>query len=79
MHLNKLVKSTTGKYIMSILLGIGLASLFKSVCKGKNCVIYHAPPLDEIEDKIYKFDGKCYKFERVSRKCDSKKQILTFA
>ena len=79
MHLNKLVKSTTGKYIMSILLGIGLASLFRSVCKGKNCVIYHAPPLDEIEDKIYKFDGKCYKFERVSRKCDSKKQILTFA
>jgi hypothetical protein len=79
MHLNKLVKSTTGKYIMSILLGIGLASLFRSVCKGKNCVIYHAPPLDQIEDKIYKFDGKCYKFERVSRKCDSKKQILTFA
>ena len=79
MHLNKLVKSTTGKYIMSILLGIGLASLFRSVCKGKNCVIYHAPPLEEIENKTYKFDGKCYKFERISRKCDPKKQILTFA
>ena len=79
MHLNKLVKSTTGKYIMSILLGIGLASLFRSVCKGKNCAVYRAPPLDEIEDKIYKFDGKCYKFERISSKCDSKKQILSFA
>ena len=79
MHLNKLVKSTTGKYIMSILLGIGLASLFRSVCKGKNCGVYRAPPLEEIEDKIYRFDGKCYKFERISSKCDPKKQILSFA
>lgn len=67
MHLYKFVKSNTGKYIMSIILGIGLASIFRSVCKGKNCVIYKAPPLEEIHDKIYKFDGKCYKFERVSK------------
>ena len=79
MHLYKFVKSNSGKYIMSILLGIGLASLFRSVCKGKECYIYQAPPLDEIQDKTYKFDGKCYKFEREAVKCDNNKQIVEFA
>ena len=79
MHLHKLVKSHTGKYVMSILLGIGLATIFRSVCKGKECIIYTAPPLEEIEDKIYKFDGKCYKYERLSKKCDANKKIVEFA
>ena len=79
MYLYKFVKSNSGKYIMSIILGIGLATFFRSVCKGKDCFIYHAPPLDEIDDKIYKFDGKCYKFESVNTKCNSNKRIVKFA
>ena len=79
MYLSKFVHSELGRYLMSIILGLGLATFFRRMCNGKNCIISKAPPLEEIEDKIYKFDGKCYKFERLSRKCDSKKQILTFA
>ena len=79
MHLYKFVKSNSGKYVMSIILGIGLASLFRSVCKGKECHIYKAPALEEINDKIYKFDGKCYKFESVNQKCNSDKRIVPFA
>jgi len=79
MHLYKFVKSNSGKYIMSIILGIGLATFFRSVCKGKDCFIYQAPPLDEIDDKIYKFDGKCYKFQSINKKCDSNKRIVKFA
>jgi hypothetical protein len=79
MHLYKFVKSNTGKYIMSIILGIGLATMFREVCKGSNCSVQKAPPLDEIEDKIYKFDGKCYKFERANGKCDTTKTIVGFA
>lgn len=79
MYLNKLVRTNTGKYIMSILLGIGLATIFRSVCKGKDCIIYSAPPLNEIEDKIYKFDEKCYKYERQLKQCNSTKRIVEFA
>lgn len=79
MHLYKFVKSNTGKYLMSLILGIGLATIFRSVCKGKECIVHRAPPLEEIEDKIYKFDGKCYKFERISSKCNNKKKIVQFA
>jgi hypothetical protein len=76
MHLDKFVNSTTGRIIMSILLGIGLATLFRAVCKGKRCRIVAAPPMEELEDQTYKFDGKCYKMEKNPVKCDAKKQVV---
>jgi hypothetical protein len=59
---------------MSILLGFGLASLFRAVCKDKDCIIFHAPPLEEIKDKIYKFGDKCYKYTPTPTKCDKSKK-----
>jgi hypothetical protein len=77
-NIGKFVHSDTGKKIMSILLGFGLASLFRRVCEGKNCVVFHAPPLENIDNKIYKFNGKCYKYIAKSTKCDTKKKIVEF-
>jgi len=79
MHLSKLVNSNTGKYIMSIILGVGVATLFRITCLGEDCKIYRAPPLDELEDKIYKFDDKCYIMEANANSCDSKNKIYNFA
>jgi len=76
MHLSKFVHTESGKYIMSIILGFGLATLFRTVCNGKNCLIVKAPPLDEIQDKIYKHQGKCYKFTPVTTKCDANKKSV---
>jgi len=64
---------------MSALLGFGLATLFRTVCKGKNCIIFKAPPMDEIEDKIYKHQDKCYKFNPVTTKCDANKKNVDMA
>ena len=70
-HLGKFVHTETGKIVMSILLGLGLASLFRSVCKGKGCLTFRAAPFDEFKDKIYKnLSGKCVKYNQVSSKCD---------
>ena len=79
MHLEKFISSNTGKYIMSIILGLGLATFFREICKGKRCKIMKAPKLDEIDNKIYKFDNKCYKMEKNAMKCDNTKKILQFA
>lgn len=76
MHLEKLVNSKTGKIVASIILGFGLATLFRKVCKDKNCIVVKAPPLHEITDKVFKHDNKCYKFDAVSVKCDAKKEII---
>jgi hypothetical protein len=63
---------------MSILLGFGLASLFRTVCKNKDCLIFHAPPLDQIKDKIYKSGDKCVKYNSVASKCSSNSKIIEF-
>jgi hypothetical protein len=79
MYLSKFVHTETGKYVMSILLGLGLATFFRQMCKGKNCLIYSAPPLEEIDDQTYKYDERCYKMTKKAVSCDRKKQIFNFA
>ncbi len=76
-QLSKFVHSDTGRYMMSILLGLGLATLFRKVCQGKKCLIYNAPPIEELEE-TYKFDNKCYTLEKNTVNCDKKKRIYSF-
>lgn len=78
MYLSKLLHTQTGKIVLSIILGLGLATLFRTVCKGKNCIIFHAPPLEQIEGKTYKYDNKCYQYVAKSAKCDKTKSIVNF-
>ena len=49
MYLDKFVHSATGRYVMSVLLGIGLATIFRKTCVGKNCITYSAAPAEEID------------------------------
>ena len=78
MHLEKFVHTETGKVIMSVLLGFGLASLFRKVCKDKQCLKFHAPPLEKIEDKIYKNDEKRVKYNSIPTKCSSMIKTVEF-
>ena len=79
MHISKFVHSKTGKYMMSIILGIGLSTLFRAACVGNKCNIITAPPLENIQDKIYKFDNKCYKLEKNPITCTTKRTTVSFA
>lgn len=79
MYISKFVHTDSGRLFMSIILGLGLATIFRASCKGKNCIIYDAPPLNEIKDKTFKINNKCYKFEPSLVKCNPNKQIVEFA
>jgi len=78
LHLAKFVNSTTGKFIMSILLGFGLASVFRTVCKNRNCLTFSAAPLDTFSENIYKHGNKCYKYVPHATKCTKDKKIIPF-
>lgn len=76
MHLGKFISSPTGKYLMSIIMGLGLATLFRSVCVGTRCNVVKAPPMEEINGKIYKFNEKCYEINPEPISCESKRKTL---
>ena len=76
MYLDKFVHSSTGRILMSILLGIGLATFFRVACKGKHCRVIASPPLEDLENQTYRFDNKCYKLEKNAIKCDNNKTTV---
>ena len=55
--------------IISIILGLGLAAIFREGCNGRECVVYKAPPPKEIHGHVFKHDKKCYKFSSHSMSC----------
>jgi len=79
MEIKKIINSGQGKIIMSIILGLGLATLFKRVCKGKKCVVFEKAASDDIDDKVFKYDDKCYKFKMENTRCDVGKKIVKIA
>jgi len=66
----RLLETYTGQVIFSLILGLGLAALFQRVCKDGHCVIIQGPPLEEVENKIFKQEDKCYRYKADTTKCD---------
>lgn len=83
MFINKFsnfLKSKSSKYIISIILGLGLASLFRKICDDYNCVVYKGINYEEeIKDKAFKYNESCYKYEISPVTCDKNQKIVEFA
>jgi hypothetical protein len=62
--------SAAGKLIVSVVLGLGLACIFRSVCKGDSCIVLKAPDMKEIRKYTYKIDDECWKYDPYASKCD---------
>lgn len=76
LNIKNLLNSETGHIIISVILGIGLATLFRKVCKDKNCIEFNGPVISEIDGSIYQFADTCYKYDLKTTKCDINKQII---
>jgi len=76
MNIKRLLNTPFGKIIISILLGFGLATMFRKACNDKNCIIFKGPVITEINDKIYKYGEKCYTYESSPVICDKSKKII---
>jgi len=76
MNFKRLLNTQIGISIISILLGLGLASFFYKACNGKQCLNFNGPLISEIDGKTYKFGEECYKYTFHSAPCDSTKKII---
>ena len=79
MNIKKWIHSETSKYIISIILGLGLSTLFRKECYGDNCIEFKSPPIQELEKETYLYGKKCYPYKSNSEHCDSQKKSVRFA
>lgn len=64
------MNSSRGSIVISAILGLGLATLFRQTCRG-DCVVVRAPDLDKLRNYIYEIDGTCYKYTARAVKCSA--------
>ena len=75
-NINRLLNTETGQLFISILLGLGLATLFRKVCTDKNCIQFNGPVISEVDGKTYQFGEYCYKYELFPTKCNAMKKTV---
>jgi hypothetical protein len=67
---NKIFKNDYTKIILGIIWGFGLACIFRSACNGRKCIIYKAPKPNDVENSVYQYNEKCYKYESITTECN---------
>jgi len=77
--LQKAIHTRFGQIIISIILGLGLASIFRKACNELNCLNFVAPSTSKVEKTVYKHGEKCYKFKAMSQACNKEIKSVRFA
>lgn len=73
---SQMLHTSYGRLVISVLLGLGLASLFKKTCNSKSCYKFVAPNVSEITSSVYSHGGSCYTFKPITVQCKNKESIL---
>lgn len=79
MGVQRLLYSKKGRILISIILGLGLATLFRKGCSNESCYKLISPDIKDVSDNVYQYEKKCYKYKPVAKKCDKGKKTVTFA
>lgn len=75
-NLESFLKTDKAKLIFSILIGFGIATLFRKACKERNCIVFKFPPLENVENKIFFQNNKCVKYTSENVKCSDNENII---
>jgi hypothetical protein len=62
----RLLRTEQGQLFVSVLLGLGLASAFRRVCKGSKCRIVKPVSPDDVEGNIYRVGERCVRYRAVA-------------
>lgn len=72
LNIKKMMKTEKGVFLFSIILGLGIAGLFKMSCDSRSCIVYTAPDLNE--KKQIKVNDKCYNISEEMVDCEKVKE-----
>lgn len=68
--LSDIMNNPTGRIVISIILGFGLATIFRKVCSGQNCIVLKGPAPSDVSKYFYKYDDDCYKYTPYDAPCE---------
>lgn len=68
--IKRILESKIGAIVLSVILGLGLAAVFRQVCKGNECIVVEGPKLDDVDKYYYKIDNDCFKYTPYVTKCE---------
>jgi len=74
--LEEVLKTYRGSLILSIILGFGIAAMFRKVCNGNNCIVLKGIEPNKIKGNIYKWHDECYKYNKINTSCEDKKKLI---
>lgn len=60
--------------LLSVLWGLGLATLFASVANGRNCIIVRGELPADVEKKVFQYpdlEDKCYTYKSYITPCET--------
>jgi hypothetical protein len=69
--IKRLLDTDAGRILVSIVLGLGLATLFRKICTDGTCIDFHGVVVGDVESKVYRHDDKCYKYRPQTAKCNT--------
>lgn len=76
MNFKRLLHTELGILVISVLMGLGLATLFRKACNDKNCIIFNGPVIDTVTGKTYQYGEYCYKYSIHPVLCNKNKKIV---
>ena len=71
MIIKDIMESETGAIIVSIILGLGLAAMFRRACAGGNCIVIKGPNPRDVEGSVYKVKDDCYTYKPYVAPCNA--------
>ena len=69
-----MLNTKSGKYLISIIFGIGLACIFRKSCQSRHCLHFKGPDIDTVKNNVYKYNNKCYIFKESAVTCKPKQR-----
>ena len=72
------LRTPSGIIVVSIILGLGLASIFRRTCVGDNCRVFKGQSVNKLDGKVFKKNGKCYTMKPQTVTCDANKKLFEF-
>lgn len=79
MNIKRLLYGNYSKYVISVIIGFGIATLFRYSCESTNCLRFVGPPPSILKNKVLKYENQCVKLIPKPVKCNPIKKTVRFS